>query len=207
VENLRFWDKLRTPPSAALKKIAAGRMKGKTDINPQWRIKVMTEHFGPVGIGWKYTIDRLWTEKGSGDQVCAFVLVSVYIKDGENWSEPIQGSGGSMLIAQEKSGLYTSDEAFKMATTDALSVALKAIGVAADVYMGMMDGSKYEETIPSAFNPLTQDQITVLNDEIKLRDVDLKRYLIYAGVNSLGEIDQKHFEAALSTIKQKPVKE
>lgn len=146
--NTRYWDQFKCPPQSALKPIQAGRLKGKSDINPQWRMQAMTEVFGPVGIGWTYTIDRLWTEPGSDGQVCAFALVSVRIKDNGEWSEPVPGIGGSMLIEKESRGLYTSDEAFKMATTDALSVAMKAFGVAAEVYLGNLNGSKYNQTAP-----------------------------------------------------------
>lgn len=158
MSNMSIWEQLRQPPKSALKEIKAGRLSGKTDINPQWRMQAMTEVFGPCGIGWKYTIDRLWTEPGAEGQVCAFALVSVYTLDADRmdyngimgvWSQPIQGIGGSMLIAKEKSGLYTSDEAYKMAVTDALSVALKALGVAADVYLGNYDGSKYRTPAPA----------------------------------------------------------
>ena len=45
----------KTPPEAQ-KRIAAGRLKGMTDINPMWRIKRLTEVFGPCGIGWWYEI-------------------------------------------------------------------------------------------------------------------------------------------------------
>jgi len=143
MNNLRFWDKLKTPPPTALKPIMGGRLKGKSDINPQWRMQAMTEAFGPVGVGWTYTIDKLWTEPGTEGQVCAFALVTVKAKVDGEWSEPVPGVGGAMMIEKEKSGLYTSDEAFKMATTDGLSVALKAFGVAAEVYLGNLDGSKY----------------------------------------------------------------
>lgn len=140
-KNMETWDALRTVPAEMLKTIGAGRLKGKSDINPQWRIQRMTEVFGPCGEGWRYTIDRLWTEHGHGGEVCAFALVSVIV--GQN--APIQGVGGSMLIAQERDGMHTSDEAFKMAVTDALSVALKAFGMAADIYLGKWDGSKYKD--------------------------------------------------------------
>lgn len=149
--NTQYWDKLRTPPATALKPIMGGRLKGKTDISPQWRFQVMTETFGPVGIGWKYTIDRLWLEPGAHDQSVAFAMVSLSTRQGDVWSEPIPGIGGSMFIEAEKNGLFTSDEAYKMAVTDALSVAMKALGVAADVYLGMMDGggSKYQRFAPA----------------------------------------------------------
>ena len=53
-----------------------------------------------------------------------------------------------MLIVNEKSGPHTSDEAFKMALTDALSVAMTRLGVASDIYMGNWTGSKYLTPAP-----------------------------------------------------------
>lgn len=138
------WTSMSQPPKWALKEIGAGRLKGKTDINPQWRLQAMTEQYGEIGTGWKYSIDKLWTENGADGEVMAFALVSVFVNNGE-WSQPVPGVGGSTLIAKEKNGMYNNDEAFKMAVTDALSVALKAFGVAADIYSGLWDGSKYRE--------------------------------------------------------------
>ena len=138
MNNMDLWDKLKAPPEEAKKKIIGGRLKGMTDIKPQWRFKIVTETFGPVGIGWKYTIEKLWTERTDDAHICAFALVNFYYKQGE-WSEAIPGTGGSMLQVQESSKVHTSDEAYKMAVTDALSVCMKALGVGADVYMGYSD--------------------------------------------------------------------
>ncbi|MCK4785644.1 MAG: hypothetical protein KAV87_17955 [Desulfobacteraceae bacterium] len=143
MENMRFWNQCNQPPLTALKQIQAGRLKGKSDINPQWRYQVLTEIFGPCGIGWKFTIDQLWTEAGSFEQIFAFARISLFVKIEEKWSEPIPGIGGSMLVAKEKAGLYSSDEAYKMSVTDALSTACKMLGVAADIYAGFFDGAKY----------------------------------------------------------------
>lgn len=142
-DHLRYWNKLATPPVTALKDIKGGRLSGMTDINPQWRYKVMTEEFGPIGFGWKYEEVERWTEKGAKDEIMAFEKVNVYYKVDNEWSAPIPGIGGSSLVANEKGGMHNSDEAFKMALTDALSVALAKIGVGADVYMGLLAGSKY----------------------------------------------------------------
>jgi len=101
----------------------------------------MTENFGPVGIGWTFTIDKMWTEAGTDGQVFAFVNISMRIKVNSEWSESFPGTGGHQLVVKEKYGLHNNDEAFKMATTDALSVAMKMIGVAADVYSGMQDSA------------------------------------------------------------------
>ena len=41
--NTRIYNELREVPSNALKPITDGRLKGKSDINTQWRIKRLTE--------------------------------------------------------------------------------------------------------------------------------------------------------------------
>ena len=61
MNHMDIYEAVRTPPQEALKAIEAGRLKGMTDINPMWRIKALTERFGPCGIGWKPVITRQWT--------------------------------------------------------------------------------------------------------------------------------------------------
>lgn len=143
MNNTEYWEKLRTPPQDALKKIIGGRMKGKSDIDPQWRLEAMTEVFGPIGIGWYYETTKKWLQPGEGNEVCAFVDINLYIKVDGEWSKPISGTGGNMFAQKERSGIYINDECYKMATTDALSVAMKQLGVAADVYRGRHDGSRH----------------------------------------------------------------
>lgn len=154
------WERLSKPPREALKQIKGGRLSGMTDINPQWRLKAMNDEFGPCGEGWKYEIVRLWTEPATDEQVFAFAHVHVYVESGEvsRWSDPIPGIGGSMLISKEKGGLHSNDEAFKMAVTDALSVALKALGVGSAIYEGRWDGSKYRDTPSAPITPTTGAQ-------------------------------------------------
>lgn len=104
----------------------------------------MTEMFGICGIGWKYEIVKIWSEQGNANTF-AFAEVNLYVKQGDKWSDAIPASGGSMLIQKESAGLHDNDEAYKMAITDALGTAMKMLGVAADVYMGLWDGSKYRD--------------------------------------------------------------
>ena len=141
-DNMSLYNAVRTPPPEALKTIQAGRLKGMSDINPMWRIKALTEQFGPCGTGWKYTIERFWTESGAGGEIAAFAQINLYYRIGEQWSDSVPGIGGSSFVSKEKTGLYVSDECYKMALTDALSVACKALGVAADVYW-QADKTKY----------------------------------------------------------------
>lgn len=142
MENLEIYERVRQVPTSAQREIQAGRLKGKTDINPMWRIKALTEQFGPCGIGWKYTITDKRLENGANNEVSAFVDIDLYIKVDGEWSDAIPGTGGSVFVASERNGLYTSDECFKMALTDAISVACKALGFGADVYWAK-DVTKY----------------------------------------------------------------
>ena len=153
-DNLTIYDSVREVPDYALKEIKAGRLKGMSDINPMFRIKKMTEIFGPCGIGWKYEITNQWFET-FGNEVKAFTNINLYYKYEGEWSEAIPGTGGASFVAQEKSGPYVNDESMKMALTDALSVAMKALGVAADIYYAK-DG-KVLNTGDSKYQPLTRD--------------------------------------------------
>lgn len=144
MDNLDIYNAVRSVPKEAQKEIRGGRLNGFTDINPMWRIKKLTEQFGPVGIGWKYKITDKRMEIGAGGTIATFLDIDLFIKVDNKWSEAIPGTGGSMFIAKEKSGLYTSDECYKMALTDALSVACKALGVGADIYY-QNDRDKYDK--------------------------------------------------------------
>lgn len=137
MDNMKIYNAVRAVPKEALKPITAGRLKGMSDINPMWRIQKLTEVFGACGIGWWYEITdkAIHCDEITG-QKAAFVDILLYYVDPESGkvSHGIPGTGGSSLVAKEKNGPYFSDEAFKMALTDAISIAAKAIGVGADVW-------------------------------------------------------------------------
>jgi hypothetical protein len=146
MSNMDIYDSFRVTPKVAQKEIGGGRLKGFTDINPMYRIQKLTEKFGPCGIGWYYEPMKKWIEQ-AGDEIMAFVDISLFIKVDGEWSKPIAGTGGSALYAMEKGGLKASDECFKMATTDAISVACKQLGIGADVYWRAGE-SKYNCSAP-----------------------------------------------------------
>lgn len=141
--NMIIYEQIKEVPKEAQKKIKAGRLKDMTDIKPMWRIQKLTEMFGICGFGWKAPIKNKEIIEGANGEKIAVVDIDLYIKIDDVWSEPIEGTGGSSFIAKEKNGLYTSDECFKMAYTDAISVACKSLGMGADVYWG---DSKYDKS-------------------------------------------------------------
>ena len=158
--NLSIYNKVRSVPQTALKTIGAGRLKGMSDVNPVWRILAMTDTFGVCGIGWKYEITKQWTET-FGNEVKGFCNINLYVKVDGEWSDAIPGTGGSSFVTMERNGAYVSDEVYKMALTDALSVAMKSLGVAADIYFakGADLGTKYAINEQAANGQLPVQQI------------------------------------------------
>lgn len=163
--NMELYDKFRTTPKDAQKPISAGRLKGMTDINPMYRIKALTEQFGAVGFGWYYEITNKWLEQGADGVIAAFVDINLYVKYNGEWSKPIQGTGGSTFVAKESKGLYTDDEAYKKALTDAISIACKSLGMCADIYYSKDTkfGTKYD-TIQEEKKYITKEQIKKFED-------------------------------------------
>jgi hypothetical protein len=155
--NLRYWNKLANVPQQHLKGFAKqGGFKG-TDIKPQWRLQVMTEVFGPCGLGWGITKPE-FTMQGT----TCHCVVGVWVLDNGVKSEPVWGVGGTV------SG-RSDDELFKMSYTDALGNALVKIGVASDIYMGYFDGSKYVRQTTDEDAPEAEEGVTARSSAYQAR--------------------------------------
>ena len=202
-ENLKIYNEVRTVPTEAKRSITGGRLKGKTEINPMWRIKTLTDQFGPCGIGWYYEVTKQWLEP-SGNEVAAFVNINLYIKVAGEWSKPISGVGGAMFVENQKSGAYVSDECYKMATTDAISVACKQLGIGADVYW---DADKTKYTDPAQPTENDSKRLEPVFAELKRIGYSAnsvcKTYKI-ASVYDLSDLQIKDF---LQKTKNMPTKE
>ena len=176
--NLSIYNAVREVPKEAQKGFNNGSFSG-TDINPMWRIKTLTEQFGPCGLGWFVEVIEHWSEEINGE-VTTNVAINLYVKYEGEWSKPIYGIGGSRSLQQFKNGPKVSDEGYKMAYTDAISVAAKALGVGADIYYDK-DTTKYTNanteaptsskkpttTAPKAQQPKPQDDLAALFEEAK----------------------------------------
>ena len=190
MEKMEIYDRVRSVPDEAKKSISAGRLKGMTDINPMWRIKKLTEEFGPCGIGWWTKVTDRWTET-IGDETCAFVDLELYVKVGDEWSKPITGSGGSKLATKERSGVYVSDECYKMAETDALSVACKKLGIGADVYFSA-DRTKYSQTVDDS-KKIGANDVKILMDYLQKNGISDQKIIERYRVKALSDLTQKRY--------------
>lgn len=204
MNNLDYWNKVKQPPQNALKAINFGYLKGKSDINPQWRLMAMTQAFGPVGHGWTYRIVRTWSEPTSCGAVMCFSEVAVKTKVDGQWGEEFFGIGGSEIVEKNKNGLTHNDEGYKKATTDALGVAFKAVGVAADIYFGNYDGSKYLYDIQSAYH--NEDEVAQNFEKAKERINNAKTSSqLMAIYNEFASTEFKDQIKALCGVKRKEI--
>lgn len=228
MENMKIYEAARGVPQEALKTIQAGRLKGMSDINPMFRIKRLTELFGPCGVGWWYEITgKEITFDEITNQKCAFVDINLYYTDPETGhdSHAIPGTGGASFVATERNGPYMSDECYKMALTDAISVAAKALGIAADVYY-KNDRSKYTrdtvaaEPLPpdaikpgekldlppaGSWNPMNAATLWCKNNGVKIADLNnMRNALIAGGVIpniSVMSLNPEQFDQLIDAVK------
>lgn len=206
MENLRIYEEGRAVPENAKKQIVAGRLKGMTDINPMWRIKKLTEMFGPCGLGWYYEITEKWIDTSmANEEITASVRINLYYKLENEWSKPVVGIGGSKLVSSERSGPYTNDECYKMALTDAISVACKALGIGADVYW-KKDNTKYDdEKSPErqeADGLASETEKKIFLDRCTQLGVDYKEIGKSVGAKSMKTMTKEQQGKALIALKE-----
>jgi hypothetical protein len=145
-KNLWLWRLNETTPPSKTKPVSFGRKFTATDT--YYQIKRATETFGPVGIGWGWeTEDEVVTAEGKEGSVSfAKCKVSLWYRDPRNPEVicrpgPVIGTNTMFL------GGKPDDDAFKKATTDAITKSLSYLGFSADIFMGLYDDSKYVDKL------------------------------------------------------------
>ena len=138
---MQIWDKLKKTDPKYTKPF--GKFgKELTTVDPQYQIQMMTSMFGPVGKGWKYTVENKYLD----GLVFAEVSIKYYLDS--KWYE--YGPVCSVQNLSKKNGSL-DDEAPKKAMTDAMTKAFSHLGMSADVFLGMFDDSKYVESLKKEF--------------------------------------------------------
>jgi hypothetical protein len=108
----------------------------------------MTEEFGPCGVGWGINEPSFQVVPADGETL---VYCTVSIWHGTR-DQIVFGVGGDKVIAKRRDGgSFSDDEAFKKSFTDAITNALKLIGVGADVHMGCSMTVKYVAEVANEF--------------------------------------------------------
>lgn len=127
---------------------------------------------------------------------------------------PIAGTGGSMFAARQKDGVYVSDECYKMATTDAISVACKQLGVGADVYWDA-DRTKYDDpksptTMQQAEAPVDKQRAELIGQmqaELQRTGYGAKAVLKTYKASDLGSLSNLQIKDCIKRLKGLPDRE
>jgi hypothetical protein len=214
-DNLEFWNALkRTDPKATKPFQRPGGFRG-TQIDPAWRLQMMTEVFGPVGKGWGY--EQLeWTIA----ERMVFICCRVWYIDPQTGEKYFTGPqwGGTEMVRRNRDGTERpDDECFKMSMTDAIGKCMLQVGLAADIYLGQFDDSKYREesevfyTVksnpdlqPPAIEKFEADLKEKLDAVADLDGLDdLWRSGINARIREIGSVDKAAQNRMISAFSQK----
>ena len=139
---MMIWETLSKTNPEFTKPLPGYGGKTLTTIDPMYQIQMMTDLFGPVGIGWKYKVDYKYID----GLVFAEVTIKYFT---DEWHE--YGPVCSVQNLSKKNG-NLDDEAPKKAMTDAMTKAFSHLGMSADVFLGKFDDSKYVEQMKQEFS-------------------------------------------------------
>ena len=181
-DNLALWEKLGKTDPAHTKGFKRGGGFSGTAIKPMWSYKRMTEEFGPCGAGWGVGEPVFQVVPGDNREVLVYCTASIWY--GED-RKTVYGVGGDKIVTHIKANAQynrperweNDDEAFKKAFTDAITNALKMIGVGADVHMGMFDDSKYVNDMREEFREDAPAKQTKADDPKPVSAAAMKRGL------------------------------
>ena len=204
------------PPQDALKPITAGRLKGKSDINPQWRIQALTEQYGICGVGWAYEIkEKEYVDVPATGEKMVFITVHLLIRD---WNYPDEykwignaiGIGGDFVVKREKEGLHANDEGLAMALTDAIGKAAKVFGIANNVYRGKFetkysreDGKEPQDSRPNVNGRATEKQIGLVKSLAKKGNFNLESILKHYNVDSFEDMTKEQASECIGSLKSR----
>lgn len=145
--SLDLWNKVSKSDPKYLKKISFGS-RSFTAIDPQYQVRCITEEFGPVGQGWGWVNETRFVDLSNGS--CAVIAdVSIWTADRANIFGPFSGCRTFYDAKKDR----INEDAPKMAITDGLTKALSHLGFNADVFLGEMDGNKYDADSKKGSSP------------------------------------------------------
>ena len=156
MSNLELWDSVEKTDPSHTKEVTFGRKI--TAIDPYRQIKNATEKFGPVGIGWGWTVVQI--ENLPTNELG--ILIRMWHTDKANTFD--QWGQASLYI--DKAENKKDTDCLKKATTDGVTKCLSLIGFNADVFLGKFEDNKYVNQLKEEFQDITP-QVKSWVDAIK----------------------------------------
>jgi hypothetical protein len=153
MDNLSIWSRFEDIDPKFTKPITGKTYRG-TSPNPHYVIRCLTEMFGPVGVGFGWIVER---EEFTplGDEVLHWCRISFWHTDRAN---TFDAYGQTKALMKTKNGMMVDEDAPKKSLTDAITKAASQIGVAANIFLGRWDDSRYVAQVDAEYRREEQDQ-------------------------------------------------
>lgn len=229
-ENLEIWNLVRDTDPRFTKAAKLGA-RTWTSISPQYNIQRATELWGPIGKGWGWKVTERGQVKtlpildAQGKPFCdsdghtlfgitVTITLSVWYKD-NNTGDSLTGIANSIIETPEQTGacefIYQTNahkikqdtDAWKKATTSAVSKCLSGLGFSADVFLGEYDDQMYvklQETKSKLSQSANTEQKTLELNREKTEWFNKIRRLI-ATAQHMNEM-LAVYEGAINTLAQ-----
>lgn len=136
-DNMDIWNAVEKTDPKHTK--AVNQRGGFTAIGANYQIMNATKQFGPIGIGWGYTVENF-------ERMDSMVIAHVTF-----WHGNRANVFGPILGCAEMFGKKADSDAPKKAMTDAITKALSQLGFNADVFLGKFDDNKYVAEVGAEF--------------------------------------------------------
>ncbi len=149
---MALWERVKTTPESATKEATVGGQK-ITSIDTIHMIQMATKEFGPMGIGWGYSIDEERFDQGApvtdtqgaviGHELTHTIRMKLWYKLSGERGE-VEQYGHTRAVYRTNKGTWMTDgEAPKKSTSDAMKKCLSLLGFSADIFSGLYDDQGY----------------------------------------------------------------
>ena len=174
--HLDLWNRFADIDPAFTKPITGKDYRG-TSPNPHYVIKCLTEMFGPVGVGFGWEVEQDEFTP-IGEEVLHWCRIRFWHTDRSNG---FSAYGQTKALMKTKNGLRLDEDAPKKSLTDAITKAASKIGIAANIFLGRWDDSKYVADVKAEYR-----------QEERKTDPAAKAVEYINGADSLAELKRQY---------------
>lgn len=152
-DHLELWRRVEKTPTTATKQANVGG-QSITAIDTMHMIRLATETFGPMGLGWGYRIEDERYDQGApipdpkggpslGHELTHTVRLTLWYQWQGQKGEVTQFGHTRAVYRTNKGTWMTDGEAPKKSVSDAMKKCLSLLGFAADIFTGLFDDRDY----------------------------------------------------------------
>lgn len=145
--NLTIWNEFADIDPKFTKAITGKPYKG-TSPNPQYVIRCLTELFGPVGMGFGWTVIAEAFQP-LGDETLHWCRIEFWHTHRGNTFDAYGQTKAAYVTSSGK--MMVDEDAPKKSLTDAIIKAASHVGIAANIFLGRWDDQKHVQEVNAEY--------------------------------------------------------